>query len=159
MTDTRTVELWIDALNAVWAFEYGRGQVVRTPKCSTKDDFPEALTDLSDKGPIALSWPLYVDPTYGAPNGSAPTILIWHGVTEIHLTPDVKKTNLAFILPFFGRILAAAKANFSLGGLVAYFELENANNLQLSILQYGSETPHHGIVVRWIVKQNLSGQI
>lgn len=159
MTDTRTIEKWIDALNAVWAFEYGRGQVVRAPSCATKNDFPESLPDLADKGPIALSWPLTVKPTYGAPSSSIPTILIWRGETELHLTPDVKKINLAFILPFFGRILNAAKTNLTLGGLVEYFILEDAENLQLSVLQYGNETPHHGIVVRWIVKQNLSGQI
>ena len=159
MTDTRTVELWIDALNKVWAFEYGRGQSVRTPLCSTKNEFPEALTDLGDKGPIALSWPLYFDPTYGAPSSSIPTILITHGETELHLTPDVKKTNIAFIQPFIGRILYAAKTNIALGGLVSYFVLENANNLQISVLQYGNEAPHHGIVINWIVKQDLSGQI
>jgi hypothetical protein len=158
-TDTRTIELWIDALNAVWAFEYGRGQVVRTPSCVTKNDFPESLPDLADLGPIALSWPLTVQPTYGAGSSSIPTILIWRGETELHLTPDIKKSNLAFLLPFFGRILSAAKVNMSLGGLVEYFMLEDAENLQLSVLRYGGETPHHGIVIRWVVKQNLSGQI
>jgi hypothetical protein len=157
--DTRTVELWLDALNAVWGFEYGRGQVVRTPKCTVKNEFPEALTDLADKGPIALSWPLTVVPSYGAAGSSIPTILIWKGETELHLTPDVKKTNLAFIVPFYGRILAAAKANLTLGGLVEHFILDEADNLALSILRYGDEAPHHGILIRWEVKQNLSGQI
>jgi hypothetical protein len=158
-TDTRTVELWIDALNAVWGFEYGRGQIVRTPKCSSKDDFPESLPDLADKGPIALSWPVSVTPKYGAPGSSIPTILIWTGETELHLCPDVKKTNLAFILPFFGRILNAAKTNETLGGLVVQFHLIAEDNLALSVLQYGSEAPHHGIVVRWMVNQDLSKQI
>jgi hypothetical protein len=160
MTDTTTIEKWIDTLNAVWGFEYGRGQVVRTPKCSTKNEFPEALPDLADpgKGPIALSWPMTVDPQYGS-SSSIPTVLIWHGITELHLTPDVKKTNLAFILPFFGRILAAAKANVTLGGLVAWFQLDEVGGMELDVLQYGSEMPHHGIVIRWTVKQNLSGQI
>ena len=159
MTDTRTIENWIDTLNAVWGFEYGRGQVVRTPKCSTKNDFPEALPDLADLGPIALSWPLYFDPKYGAASSSIPTILICHGETELHLAPDTKKTNLAFIQPFIGRILNAAKTNMTLGGLVEYFILEEANNLQIVTLQYGNEAPHHGIVIHWAVKQNLSGQI
>jgi hypothetical protein len=159
MTDTRTIEKWIDVLNAVWAFEYGRGQVVRTPCCATKNDFPEALTDLADKGPIALSWPATVKPTYGAASSSIPTILVWRGETELHLAPDTKKTNMAFILPFFGRIVHAAKTNVTLGGLVEHFLLEEIDNLQLSVLQYGSESPHHGIVIHWIVKQNLSGQI
>jgi hypothetical protein len=158
-TNTKTVELWIDALNAVWAFEFGRGQIVRAPKCSTKDDFPESLPDLSDKGPIALSWPVSLVPHYGASGSSIPTILIWKGETELHLTADVKKTNLAFILPFFGRIINAAKTNFTLGGLVAHFILIEEDNLALSILQHGNEAPHHGIVIHWEVKQNLSGQI
>lgn len=159
MTDTRTIENWIDTLNAVWAFDYGRGQVVRTPKCATMNEFPEALNDLADRGPIALSWPIAVQPQYGSSSSSIPTILVWRGQTELHLTPDVKKTNLSFILPFFGRILNAAKTNITLGGLVQYFMLEDAENLQLSILRYGDEAPHHGIVINWTVKQNLSGQI
>jgi len=158
-TDTRTIENWLDVLNAVWAFEYGRGQVVRTPKCSTKNEFPEALGDISDLGPIALSWPLTLLPRYGAASSSIPTVLIWSGETEMHLTADVKKTNLAFILPFFGRILVAAKANLTLGGLVEYFILDETDNLALSVMRYGDETPHHGILIRWTVKQNLSGQI
>jgi hypothetical protein len=159
MTDTRTVENWLDTLNAVWAFEYGRGQVVRTPKCTVKDEFPEAIPDLADKGPIALSWPLSVIPHYGASSSSIPTVLIWSGETELHLTPDVKKTNLAFVLPFFGRIVNAAKTNLTLGGLVEYFILDEEDNLTLSVMRYGDEAPHHGILIRWTVKQNLSGQI
>jgi hypothetical protein len=157
--DTRTVELWLDVLNAVWAFDYGRGQLVRTPKCTVKDEFPESLPDLADKGPIALSWPVDVVPHYGDASSSIPTILIWKGETELHLTADVKKANLAFILPFYGRILYAAKANSTLGGLVTRFYLLEEENLALSVLKYGDEAPHHGIVIRWEVKQNLSGQI
>lgn len=159
MTDTRTVELWLDALNAVWAFEYGRGHAVRTPKCTVKNEFPEALTDISDKGPIALSWPVTVVPHYGGAGSSYPTILIWHGETELHLTPDVKKTNLAFILPFYGRILYAAKANVTLGGLVTNFHLMEEENLALSVLKYGDEALHQGIVIRWEVKEDVSGKI
>jgi hypothetical protein len=158
MTDTKTIEKWIDALNNVWAFEYGRGQIVRTPGCVAKNEFPEALTDLATS-PMALSWPLTVKATYGAASSSIPTVLIWHGETELHLTPDIKKTNLAFILPFFGRILAAAKANLTLGGLVEHFMLDEENAMELDILKYGNEAPHHAIVIHWTVKQNLSGQI
>jgi hypothetical protein len=157
MTDTRTIEKWIDTLNAVWALDTGRNQVVRTPSCISKNDFPEALTDLSI--PVALSWPLVLSAKYGAGSSSFPTILIVHGETEIHLTPDVKKTNLAFILPFFGRILNAAKTNITLSGLVEYFVLDEENAMELVVMQYGSEAPHHGIVIHWTVKQNLSGQI
>lgn len=153
-TVTTTIELWIDALNAVWAFEYGTGKTVRTPSCISKDTFPEAL-NMAD-GPIALSWADLVDPKYSS---AGPTTLIWHGQTELHLTADVKKSNLAFILPFFGRVLAAAKANMTLGGLVASFQLEEASGIELGILKYGDETPHHGLVIKWTVKQNLSGQI
>jgi hypothetical protein len=160
MTDTTTIEKWLDTLNAVWGFDFGRGQVIRTPKCATKNEFPEALGDLADQGPIALSWPVSAQPKYGASSSSIPTILIWKGITELHLVPDVKKTNLAFLLPFYGKILNAAKTNITLGGLVEYFILDDReDNFELSILQYGSENPHHGIVLHWTVKQNLSGQI
>lgn len=159
MTDTRSIESWLDALNAIWGFDTGRGTHVQTPKCVTKNEFPESLPKLAD-APVALSWPLNVSVEYGDPNSSMPTILIWNGETELHLTPDVKKTNLAFILPFFGRILNAAKTNYSLGGKVVYFHLAEDNSMELvSELRYGSEAPHHGIIIRWVVKQDLSGLI
>ena len=126
-TVTTTIELWIDALNAVWAFEYGTGKTVRTPSCISKK-IPSRKRSTWRNGPIALSWADLVDPKYGS---AGPTTLIWHGQTELHLTADVKKSNLAFILPFSGRILAAAKANMTLGGLVASFQLEEASGIEL----------------------------
>jgi hypothetical protein len=157
MTDIRTIENWIDVLNAIWAFDDGHGRTVKTPHCSDKNEFPESL-NLGD-GPVALSWPDTVTAKYGAASSSIPTILIWHGTTELHLTPDVNKTNLAYILPFFGRILNAAKANIKLGSLVAEFHLEEENAMSLDVLKYGSEVPHHAITIHWTIKQDLSGQI
>lgn len=155
-TDTRTVEIWLDALNAVFGVDTGRGSKVATPKVTVSNAYPESLPSL----PVALSWPVSLEPTYGAPDSSAPTILIWQGETEMHLTPDVKKSNLPYVYRFFGRILAAAKANITLGGLVEYFIIpKGANSMEPAILQYGGEAPHIGIIIRWTVKQNLSGQI
>jgi hypothetical protein len=160
MTDTRTIELWIDMLNAVWAVDAGSGRKVQTPKCSTKNEFPEALVNLSDV-PVALSWPLTVNALYGASGSSVPTRLMWAGETEIHLTADLKKTNLAYILPFFGRLLAAAKANRDLlgTGRVEFELAENESMALVSNMQYGNEAQHHGIVIRWTVVETLSGQI
>ena len=107
MTDTRSVELWLDVLSAAWAFDDGRGHTVKTYQCIGKNEFPESLGNLAD-GPVALSWPLAVRAEYGASGSSLPTILIWRGETEFHLTPDVKKSNLAYILPFFGRTAPTA---------------------------------------------------
>lgn len=156
-TDTRTIETWIDTLNAIWAFDDGRGRTVRAYSCIEKKDFPDSL-NLGD-GPAALSWPLAVEAKYGATSSSIPTTLVWHGETELHLTTDVNKSSLAYILPFFGRILAAAKANITLGGLVAFFQLDEGDAMSLDILQFGKEAPHYAIVIHWTVKQNLSGQI
>ena len=152
--NTVTIEKWIDTLNAIWAFEDGRGRTVRAARVN---EFPEALN--RGEGPAALSFPDTVAAKYGASSSSMPTILIWHGTTEIHLTPDVNKNNLAYILPFFGRILNAAKINMTLGGLVEYFVLEEENAMSLDVLKYGGEEPHYAITIRWMVKQNLSGQI
>lgn len=158
-TDTRTIELWIDALNAVWGFDYGRGKLVRAPSCIVKNEYPSATLDISENGPIALSDWDSVDMKYGNASSSIPTILIWHGVTHLHLCADTKPSNLAFTHPFTGRILAAAKANSTLGGLVSYFQLEETGAITQTDFAFMGGTPHDGFVIRWTVKQNLSGQI
>jgi hypothetical protein len=154
MTDTRTIELWFDALNTVWAVDDGRRRTVRTYRYN---EFPDALN--LGEGPAAINYAVPIKVTYGAPGSSISTIILWQGQTELHLTADVAKSNLGYIHSFYGRILVSAKANITLGGLVQYFVLEEDNPMVPEVLQYANEPPHHAIIIRWTVKQDLSGQI
>lgn len=159
--DTRTIELWLDALNAVWALSY-RNKMIRTPRCVGKDEYPEGVTpaDISSNGPIALSWPESVQPEYGAPGSSMPVHLTWYGVTHLHLTPDSKAGNLAFILPMFGKALQAARADCTLGGLVANFYISREQNgMALMRFQSTDESWHQGLEIRWIViEKDMTGK-
>jgi hypothetical protein len=162
MTDTRTVELWMDELNAIWAVDAGNGRIVRTPRCLTADEFPAAITDLAENGPIALSWPNFIqEAEYGDHDSSVPTQLTWVGETWLHLTPDLDKSRLSYILPFFGRVLKAAKDHIHLdsAGKVNFILSDERPIALASDMQYGNEAPHYGLIITWKVQQELSGQI
>lgn len=154
---TCSIETWIDQLNAVWGVEYRRNDTVDTPKCVGRNDFPESLPGLGSR-PVAISYPVDVDFEYGDPSSSWPTKAVWRGQSEIHLTPDLKKSNLPFILPFFRRLLHAAIASHTLGGLVDEFHLRQPS-MELSQVKYGSENEHYAIVIYWQVSENLTGKL
>lgn len=160
MTDpiTCSIETWIDDLNAVWAVSDGRGRVVETPRCATANTFPESLPALAEH-PVAISYPVDVDFEYGDPSSSWPTTAVWRGETEIHLTADVKKSNLPYLLPFFRRLLHAAKENHALGDRVTEFHLRQPSMELMTDVRYGTENPHHAIVIYWQVTEDLTGKV
>jgi hypothetical protein len=145
------VENWIDALARIWEIEDGKGSLVRSYAIFDRAEFPEAITQY----PCAITYPLGVNTSYGAGYGA---IDIWRGQTEFHLFPDTKKSNLARVMPFFGRIRNAAAMNFTLGGLVSHFVLQlQGDSIQGPlVLQYGDEAEHHGLIVNWEVKERTS---
>jgi hypothetical protein len=159
--DTQTAEVWIDAVNAVFGVDAGGGKTVRTPKCSGKAEYPEALPDLS-QGPVALSFPLKIlHLEYGAVGSSIPTIATFAGKTELHLTSSLSLANFGYVQTFWGRVIAAAKAHVDLfGDGKVHFELDADNPIEIPPgLQYNQEAPHLGMLVYWTVIQDLSGQI
>lgn len=145
------IENWIDALARVWEISDGKGGTVKSYQIATKSEFPESLSTF----PCALSYPTGLHPEYSAGMGSTD---IWRGKTEFHLFPDTKKSNLGKVLSYFERIKAAAASNFSLGGLVSHFIIQQAGDgIQGPLtLQYGDEAEHHGLVVYWEVKERSS---
>jgi hypothetical protein len=141
-----SIELWIDTLCSVWDISDGKGGQVKSYRVYNKNEFPEAITTY----PCAISYVTSVKNTYGASN----SLDLWYGVTEFHLFPNVNKTNLPEAMLFYKRIRDAAALHMTLGGLVNYFLLRNDIESQTMVdLKYGSEDPHHGLLVNWIVKE------
>jgi len=150
------IENWIDALTAIWEVTaHGNKGLVYSFKVYKKDEFPESIDPA--KFPVAISYPIQVSSEYSA---GGMKIDYWTGITEFHLFPDVKKSNLPDILPYFARIRNAAGANMMLSGAVSQFMLRSAGgaaSIQGPLtLQYGDEEPHHGLIVHWIVEEKVN---
>jgi hypothetical protein len=148
------VENWVDAVTKVFEINDGKGGLVLAYRLFEKANIPEAMVQF----PCALSFIDGIRPVYS----DGLSLIFWSGVTEMHLTPNVDKSNLPYILPFFGRIVKAAAGAYQLGGIVGvehFIIPEEDNALQLVVLQYGDEAPHYAIRVRWEVKENVSGSV
>ncbi len=145
------VENWIDALAKVWEFSDGKKGTVYSYRVYEKDEFPESLPDLNTTK-CALTYITDVTTSYSA---GGPCIDLYQGMTEFHLAADLKKTNLAYLLRFIARIRNAAAGNIKLGGTVDHFAVKSITGPMA--LQYGDEALHHGLVVEWEVKENVSG--
>ncbi len=148
-----SVESWIDNICKLWEIDNGRGGTVRSYRVYEKNEFPESITEY----PCALTYTLGVQSAYSL---AGPNLDMWHGVTEFHLFPGVDKRNFPAIMLFFARIRNAAASDIQLGGTVNYFLLDGERdpNIQGPVtLQYGSEEPHLGIIVYWVVKEAVTG--
>lgn len=146
------VETWIDEIVAL-AGTISDGKVkVRSYSVFNKAEFPESITVF----PCALTYTVDVRPAYSL---GGPCVDLWSGITEFHLFPSVAKSNYPAIMRYFARIKAAFASKMALNGKVAYFQLRSDEpGLQGPVtLQYGSEDPHLGIVARWIVKEDTTG--
>ena len=143
------VESWIDELCAVWEVSDGERGTVRSYRVYSKAEFPAAITVF----PCAITYIESVEATYSA---GGPCINYWLGVTEFHLFPNTDKGNYPAIMLYYARIIAAAAARLTLGGLVSHFILRSGGEPGIVgpvVLQYGGEDPHHGLVVNWRVKE------
>lgn len=149
-----SVETWIDKLAAIWEIPTGNGNTVRSFHVFDRNELPAAID--ASMAPCATSYPTSCRPEYSA---GGPTILFWKGQTEFHLTEDVKPANVPFILPFYGRILAAAMANMKLSGTVELFLVADEDDALVFVtFPKPDGTPdHQGIVVKWQVKQPVTG--
>lgn len=151
-----SVETWIDALAARWEISDGRSGTVRSFRIFSTNDYPASMAGLA---PCVVSYPTDLEVEYSQ---GGPTILLWSGQSDFHLTLDVKPSNIPYILPFYGRILTAAAGSMKLGGLVSYFTLPQNQKGAMTFVTYKNalgQDDHQGIIVQWIVKQVLSGQL
>jgi hypothetical protein len=126
--------------------------MLRSYWLSNKKEFPAAITEF----PCAISYPTDLDEQYSE---GGPAINLWKGTTQFHLVPNMDNSNLPDVVRFFGLVEKAAKAHMTLGGLVNYFMLERPGSIKLARLQWAAEAPHYGLVVSWVVKEDVTGQV
>lgn len=151
------IQDWIDTLTRVWEIDDGKGGTVRSYPLYGKDTFPETIQET----PCALT---FIEGSQNVYSAGGPIYQVWRGRTDFYLTNSNNKSNLPAIILFHQRILAAAAANMQLGGLVAYFLLdqdaEGGSNIKGPVeLSYGSEGPRLGLVVYWKVKEHIESVI
>lgn len=148
-----SMENWLDKIAKLMAVDDGRKGTVRSYAAFEKDEFPEAITEW----PCAISYVVTYRAEYSA---GGPLIDLYTGVTEFHLCPNVAKSNIPYILRFFARIRNAAAGSMTLGGAVDSFLLrKDTESIQGPVrLTYGSEDPHHGLIVNWFVKDVVNGE-
>ena len=146
------VELWGPTVTALWrTVTDGKGTQVRSYEF---DKLPETIEVI----PCALSY-LFPEGNDISYNQAAFNTATWHGQTEFHLSKDINKTSMNYCWQFYRLITKAAAASYTLGGIVEGFQLRPTKSLQLSVLQYGEETEHYGIVVFWELFESISSKL
>jgi len=139
---------WIDKITDLWGtVDDGRGGFVRSYAVFRKNEFPETLTVY----PCAITYITRLPVVQYSAGG--PNIIIWRGVSEFHLVPNVLKSNMAYVIGFYDRIIEAAASSITFGGTVSHFLLGPEEPIQPGVLQYGDESPHYGLIVNWEVKE------
>jgi hypothetical protein len=149
-----TIESWIDYLAVkVFGSMTFQGQAVKSFRLFEKNEYPETLE-------VFPCWIHYIEHLGESPIGSAgASWLMWQGVSELHFSPQVSKANYPDMLNFYTKTLTAVLANRTLGGLVSYFMLGPGTKIEGPVaLQYGLENEHPGLIVHWVVKEDISGK-
>jgi hypothetical protein len=143
---------WIDRIAIIFEIADGKGGTLTSYRPYDKGEFPEAINDF----PCAIHYITDVRNQYSL---GGPCIDYYNGVSEFHLVASTAKSLLPYCMTFLTRIRDAAAANMNLGGRCDHFLLRMDEPSQQGpvALQYGDENPHWGIVVRWEVKENVTG--
>jgi hypothetical protein len=153
MTDI--VPTWLDAVADVFGtVSDGRGGLVRSFHVVDRAEIPEALPDLG-KLCYAISYISDMDPNYNVANSE----ITWYGETAFYLAPNVSKSNIPYIMPFFGRILQAAAGAVQLGGMtgIMHFIIPHEKGaMMFAKMVYGDDVEKHGILVKWEVMEKVS---
>jgi len=156
----RSVEDWLDALCVIWANIDlpDNGGKLKSYRVFTVNELPSSPI-LAAQAPCAAS---YVDDPQVSYNEMGCSIF-WGGVTEFHLTKDVKPSNIKGIMLFYRKILATAIANMDLNGIAGVSAFQILQKTPGAMRAWTFEHPatnlpdHQGIVVRWMVTQNVAG--
>lgn len=150
------LESWLDVLSKAMAVTDPHGQQVTSFAVFERNDMPDAISP--EMIPCSYS---YVQGCRAQYSLGGPTLLFWSGQTEFHLTTDVKPANIPYVLKFFEIILRAAAAEMKLSNSVELYLIDDEENaMQFSTYRNADgRDDHQGIVVRWTVKQNISGDL
>lgn len=148
-----SIETIYESLRRIFEITDGANKKIRT---FGMNEIPESITP--DMIPCAVTYPTDLQVQYSE---GGPVILFWSGQTDYHLTKDVKPANITYILPFFGRIFAACAQRILLTA-TATFALPQKTPQVMTFITYkdkfGEKDDHQGIVVRWELQQDVSGQ-
>lgn len=153
------IEDFIDTLCGVWAIDLGGFKTVRSYNLITNADFPTSINPAElEQSPIALTIPASVNPVYSKGYKK----VVWYGVTEFHVAPDLEKSRLPSLMPWYGRILRAAALKVQLSGsnadISTFIIVDRTDGIQGPMsLQYGTEAEHWGFIVNWMVEESLAG--
>lgn len=150
-----SVELWIDAVAKLYDGIRIGNKSIRSFRIYEKDEFPESIK--GDEIPCALTYTTDVLCEYG----NTVCFDYWKGKTEIHWTPNVDKSKYPEIMLLFKQIRNAFALHRTLGGKVAYIQLDTEGpSIQGPVVfTYGDEVTHLGLLVHWIVKEQTGGEI
>lgn len=146
------IENWIDDLTNLWGtVESHRSGNVKSYSVLNKKEIPEDVTVF----PSVITPSFELVPTYAR----AGSFDLWRGISEFHLFEDTSKKHYPDIMKYFNRIKVVAASSIQLGGKVASVLIDTKSGPGIvgpSVLQWGTEAPHLGLVVTWIVKETVS---
>ena len=146
------VELWGPTVAALWrTIRNGEGKAVES---FDFDQLPESI----GKVPCALSY-LFPDANDISYNQAGMNRAVWHGQTEFHITADIDKRSIIKVWQYYRLITKAAASSYTLNGLVDGFQLRPTKSLQLSVLKYGDETEHYGIIAYWDLFEDIGNKL
>lgn len=150
------IEDWIDRLAEVWQIDTGQNKTVKSLKLYEKAEMPEKISPVDF--PLAMPREVQLNDIDYAVAGA---VAMWEGMTEFHLAPNCARSHLPYVLAFEKKILVAAAAHLKLFSLVKEFKLSGARGpaIQFTSLQYGDEAEHWGLLVRWVVYEDVLSQI
>lgn len=145
------IEYWGPSLAEIWRTikDNGRTSVVSY-------DFDKLPGSIS-KAPSVLNFlsePADIDYSQGDLNTA-----VWKGESHFHLSLDVSEKSLNYINQFYRKITTAAAASYSLGGKVQGFQLVSNGSIRPAILTYGGGPDHLGLVVSWVVYEDITGKL
>jgi hypothetical protein len=159
-SEQRSVEDFLDTLCQVWGgIDMPDGTKLKSYRVFSVNELPSSPI-LAAQAPCVAT---YVDDPQISYNEMG-CRANWGGTSEFHLTKDVKPANLKDIMLFYRRILRAAIANRDLGGVAHVSSFLILQNTSGAMRAWTFQHPatgaddHQGIIVKWMVVQNLDGQ-
>ena len=151
------LENWIDKISDLWAaIETHEGSTLRSYKLFEVSEFPESI-----KAPCVMTYPLDMSMIYST---GGPVIEHWIGRSDFYLFDNVSKVHLPQLVPYFRKIRNVAIASITLSSTVDNFSIGSSDTGKPTMegpvaLIYGdADSPHHGIIVNWFVKENISNE-
>jgi len=148
MTINWGVKYWFNDIARLWGtITDDKGKRVMS---YTLERMPESVT----KVPCALS---FLDGDINAAvSYGGPSMVMYHGKTEFHLTLGLQRDQLPYVMSFPDKVIEKIASSITLDGKVVHFGLDGP--IQVAQLTWGNENEHYGLVVPWMVQENQSGR-